>query len=787
VPSISAHRELALRLIAVFVRLACALWLAASVAAQSPSSVAGVVRDASGGVLPGVSVQIRSGTSVGNTVTDEFGAYRFDAVAPGTAELSFVLINFSAVRRHIDVPPEGMARADAVLYVTLYADVTVTGRQTFSNLADVTAPAENLVGVAQSASQGAVVARQIETRPIERAGEVLETVPGMIISQHSGEGKANQYYLRGFNLDHGTDFATTVAGVPVNMPTNAHGHGYSDLNFVIPELVSSVQYSKGPYFAEQGDFSSAGSATINYTNALDRPIIRVGGGDEGFGRALVAASHKVGPGHLLGAIEIEHNDGPWVTPDNYRKINAVARYSSGDALNAFAITGMAYRAEWNSTDQIPERAVAEGVIGRFGALDPTDGGDTYRYSGTFEWQRSHNNAVTRVSAYGIGYDLDLYSNFTFFLDDPVRGDQFHQADHRFVSGAKASHRRLTRWHGRLVQNTLGVQVRNDDITNVGLYHTEARALLGTVRQDSVVQTSLGGYAQNETEWTPHLRTLAGIRVDGYRFSVDANNPLNGGVVTSGITSPKGGVVVGPFKGTEFYANAGFGFHSNDARGATIAVDPVSGAPVEPVTPLVRAKGAEAGIRTVAVPHLQSTLALWSLRFDSELVFAGDAGTTEAGRPSHRYGVEWANYYSPRPWLILDGDVAVSRAHFTDADPVGNQIPGSVESVVSAGIAVDSLHHIFGSVRLRYFGPRPLIEDNSVRSEATSLVNIQGGYRLAKNVRIAADVFNLFDSPGSDIAYYYASRLPGEPAGGVNDIHFHPALPRTIRIHLVVGF
>jgi hypothetical protein len=761
--------------------------MAASMSAQPSSNIAGVVRDELGGVLPGVSVEIRSGTSARNTVTNELGAYRFDAVPLGPAQLSFALINFSTVRRRIDMSREGTIRADAVLHVTLYADVTVTARQTFSNLADVASPAENLVGVAQSASQGAIVARQIETRPIERAGDVLETVPGLITSQHSGEGKANQYYLRGFNLDHGTDFATTVAGAPVNMPTNAHGHGYSDLNFVIPELVSGVQYSKGPYFADQGDFSSAGSANINYTNALDRPIVRVGGRDQGFARALVAASRKVGSGQLLGAIELEHNDGPWATPDNYRKINAVARYSSGDALNAFSVTGMAYRAEWNSSDQIPQRAVTDGSIGRFGAIDPTDGGNTYRYSGTVEWQRSHNDAITRVSAYAIGYDLDLFSNFTFFLDDPVRGDQFHQADHRFVSGAKASHRKLNRWGGRLVQNTLGVQLRNDDITNVGLYHTESRVLLDTVRQDAVMQTSVAGYVQNEIEWAAHLRTLAGFRMDGYRFRVDASNPLNGGVVDAGIASPKGGVVVGPFNGTEFYANAGFGFHSNDARGATITVDPTTGATAEPVTPLVRAKGAEVGVRTVAVPHLQSTFTTWMLDFDSELVFAGDAGTTEAGRPSHRYGIEWANYYSARPWLIFDGDVAVSRAHFTDTNPVGNQIPGSVETVVSAGVAVDRFHSVFASARLRYFGPRPLIEDHSVRSEATSLVNIAGGYRLGKNVKIAVEVFNLLDSTATDVDYYYASRLPGEPAGGVEDIHFHPALPRTARMQLIVAF
>ena len=389
--------------------------------------------------------------------------------------------------------------------------------------------------------------------------------------------------------------------------------------------------------------------------------------------------------------------------------------------------------------------------------------------------------------YGIGYNLNLFSDFTYFLDDPVRGDQFHQADHRFITGAKVSHRRIGHWLGHEVQNTFGVQLRNDAVPTVGLYHTQARQLVDIVRQDAVVETSAAAYAQNETAWAPWLRTIAGVRVDGYRFRVDASDPQNSGTRGAGIVSPKGGAIIGPFRGTEFYVNAGLGFHSNDARGTTITRDPSTGEAVDPVTPLVRATGAEVGVRTVTARHLQTTLTLWTLSLASELVFAGDAGTTEASRPSHRYGVEFANYYAPRPWLMLDGDVSWSSAHFTAVDPVGDLIPGSVETVLSAGATVDSLHHVIGSVRLRYFGPRPLIEDNSVRSKATSLANLEAGYKFSKNAKLVLDVFNLFDAKDSDIDYYYASRLPGEPLSGIDDIHLHPTLPRTARLNLVFGF
>ena len=355
---------------------------------------------------------------------------------------------------------------------------------------------------------------------------------------------------------------------------------------------------------------------------------------------------------------------------------------------------------------------------------------------------------------------------------------------------KISHRRIARWGSRLVQNTFGAQVRNDDITNVGLYHTEARRLLDTTRQDAVVETSGGVYAQNEIAWTPTLRTTAGLRADGYRFSVVPSRALdavNGGTTNAGLVSPKGGIVVGPFSGTELYANGGFGFHSNDARGVTITRAPRSGEAVDRVTPLVRAKGAEVGVRTVAIPHLQSSLSVWSLSLASELVFVGDAGTTDVGRPSRRYGVEWANYYHPRPWLIFDGDVSLSRAHFTDIDSAGDRIPGSVESVVSFGGTVDSLRNVFGSVRVRYFGPRPLVEDDAVRSAATRLINLEGGYRIAKGIRLALDVFNLLNAGHSDIDYYYRSRLASEPSGGIDDVHFHPTLPRTARLHLEFAF
>jgi outer membrane receptor protein involved in Fe transport len=403
-----------------------------------------------------------------------------------------------------------------------------------------------------------------------------------------------------------------------------------------------------------------------------------------------------------------------------------------------------------------------------------------------EWQHGTGTTLSKIQAYGLGYDLDLISNFTFFLDDPVHGDQQEQVDHRFATGVKAFQKRQTRWGSHPVQNTFGVQIRNDNVMNIALYHTEKRVRLDTRGQASALVTSGGVYAENQVEWAPWLRTTLGIRGDGSRYKVDAIDPANSGTASAGIISPKAEATFGPWRSTEFYLNAGRGFHSNNALGTTITRDN-EGKPIERVTPLVAATGGEVGVRTVAVPHLQSTVSLWTLRLGSELLYNGDVGATEPGPSSKRFGLEFANYYSPRRWLIFDGDVSWSRARFAEFNPDGQYVPEAVGVVVSGGASVDNYHRAFGSLRLRYFGPRALVADNSVRSQATRLLNAQGGYQATKNLRVNLDVFNLTNAVASDIDYYFASRLIGEPARGVEDIHLHPATPRTVRVSMIVGF
>jgi len=615
---------------------------------------------------------------------------------------------------------------------------------------------------------------------------VLEAVPGVIISQHSGEGKANQYYLRGFNLDHGTDFAVHVDGMPLNLPTHGHGQGYADLNFLIPELVEHIHYRKGPYYADEGDFSAAGAAHVHLARSFNANFAEVKLGSYGYRRSLFGGSTAFGDGKLLGALEVAQDNGPWQNPEQLRKLNGVLRYSRGDEKNGFTITGMAYSSHWNATDQIAQRALDQGVVGRFGAIDPTDGGRSSRQSVSAQWASSDANSSTRASAYVVRSDLKLFSNFTYFLRDPVNGDQFEQVDRRTVSGAQASHTWRTAFiGGREIEHTGGIQLRSDNIGQVGLFNTAARERLSTVRDDSVRQSMTSLYYLNSVTWTPWLRTQAGIRSDYLDYRVNSDNSLNSGSGNASLLSPKIGLVLGPWSNVEYFFNAGTGFHSNDVRGATITVDPATGSPADRVTPLVRAKGAEVGVRASPFKGVQTSVALWRLDIASELVFAGDAGTTQASRASRREGVEWSNYAKLSSRLTGDFDVNLSRARFKDDDAAGNYIPGSVETTASAGLTYAS-GPWSGGLRMRYFGPRPLIEDNSQRSGSSLLVNAKLGYEVTKQVRLGMEVLNLFNRKVDDITYFYESRLRNEPAG-VLDKHFHPAEPRTLRVSAMLQF
>jgi hydrogenase/urease accessory protein HupE/outer membrane receptor protein involved in Fe transport len=659
--------------------------------------------------------------------------------------------------------------------------------------------AASQVGIADSASQGSVGQAQLKYRPITRPGEVLETVPGLIATQHSGEGKASQYFLRGFNLDHGTDFLTQIDGVPVNQLSHSHGQGWTDTNFLIPELIETLDYKKGSNYAENGDFSSTGSANIHYFRELPQNIVKFTGGMFDYYRGMVAGSHKLGDGNLLYGAESVHNNGPWTVGNDYLKFNGVLRYSEEHGDHGWSITGMATKSDWYSTDQIPLKPVNQGKLDRFSTIDPTDGGDSQRYSLTGEWHRQDAESETKLVAYGVYSKLHLFSNFTFFLDNPTGcknpnpdgrcGDQFGQPDDRWTTGFKGSHTLFHKLGDADSETTFGFQVRNDNIQNA-LTKSKAQIEYGITRQDNIWVTSISPYAENKTRWNDWFRTNVGVRFDGFRFDVNNSNvSQNNGERYDGLVSPKLGFVFGPWADTEFYLNGGLGYHSNDARGINTRIDPVSNKAVDRADPLVRTYSAEAGVRSTWVKGLQSTLAIWWLDIDSELLFVGDAGTTEASRPSRRYGLEFNNYYSPTDWLTFDADLSFSHSRFrNNVIGEGNHIPNSVETVIAAGATFHDVYGgFFGGPRLRFFGPRTLIEDNSKRSESTLLVSAMLGYEVNKNLSFQAEVFNILNREDDGITYFYQSKpFINEPANN-GDFHFHPVEPVSFRLGFTAKF
>lgn len=639
----------------------------------------------------------------------------------------------------------------------------------------VTGKAESLIGEASTASKGQTSSEELTERPFLRRGELLESVPGVIITQHSGDGKANQYFVRGFNLDHGTDFSIFMDGQPVNFVTHAHGQGYADLNPIIPELVETLDYWKGPYFGELGDLSTAGAARFRFFDRLPQGIASVTLGEHDFYRGLLADTIDFSDASsgLTYALEYNYYDGPWKMPSNSERINGFLKYFKDSGPDKFSLTAMAYTGEWDSTDQIPKRLIEDGTLDRFGNLDDTLGGESDRYSIMGVWDRQNTNGRTHADFYVGYYDLDLFSNFTYFLDNPVQGDQFEQKDERWFLGGEVRRE----WDfGTKDSVTIGLQTRTDFLNEIGLYKTDRRERIETVRQDDVTVSTLGLYATANYHLNDWFRIQPSVRADGFHFDVESGDGLNSGTDSDAIVSPKLNLIFGPWADTELYVNGGYGFHSNDARGVTLDDDSVD--------PLVRTYGGEFGVRTEAVENFVSTLAFFYLHSDSELLYVGDAGTSEAGPATVRYGVEWSTYWRPTDWVMVDNEITLAEGKLQNVGS-DDEIPGSVPFTWNSGVTIGKSEGMFGTLRGRYFSPRPLIEDGSEKSRASFQVNTRIGYRK-NDWEVSLDCLNLLGRDDNDIEYFYESQTAGELTS-VEGIHLHPSEPRTFRVSLTRRF
>ncbi|HUA52917.1 MAG TPA: TonB-dependent receptor [Candidatus Sulfotelmatobacter sp.] len=699
----------------------------------------------------------------------------------------------------------------------------------------VTASRRDLLGTASTASEGVVDDQEIQLTPAYRPGQVLETVPGLTATVHSGEGKANQYLMRGYNLDHGTDLETYVDGMPINQPTHAHGQGYTDLNFMMPELANQISYTKGPYYANVGDFGAVGSARIDYRDTIENQAT-VGVGTLGYERVFTAGSQPVGAGQFLGAAEFQHYDGPFVVPDDERKENLVLRYSEGGQAEGFSITGMFYHNDWTNTTDIPLRAITDGAVpNRFGSLDPSDGGNALRASLSGNYHGELGPGQLAASAFYIYNQLDLFNDFTHFLVDPMHGDQEDQFETRNVVGGGASYTLPATVAGLDNEFLLGTSIRYDTL-NVGRLPSQGQVALTPLQtasdpasfsnNDDVNLFAGALYLQTTTHWMPTVRTVLGLRED-YQYGTDHDllaalhetaGYTNGGTRAQSLPQPKGSVIYAPRPDLEFYLSGGEGFHSADLRG--VNQDRYAALGLPGTSLLARQWGEEIGVRANVRKDLALTFAVYNLWQQSETIIDPDVGMDSAGPPSERYGFEVNATYQIRQWLELYGSFSGNHARFTrpfddGTGHVGEYITDAPAMAGSLALYLHDLGPWSGGLAYRYLGDYPLssgpcmnaaaVHDfpgvatscanapttpGQVNGKGYGQLNLDVHYAIAPTWRASFGIYNLLNTHAAAAEFWYVDRLQSEIAAypqGRADVHQHPLEPLMARIGLTMLF
>jgi hypothetical protein len=690
-----------------------------------------------------------------------------------------------------------------------------------------------LLGTADTASEGVIDDQELQLAPQYRPGQLLETIPGLIVTLHSGEGKANQYLLRGYNLDHGTDLETYVDGMPINQPTHAHGQGYTDLNFMIPELAGRLSYTKGPYYADVGDFGAVGSVRVGYRDTIEDQLSATLG-SLGFQRLFSAGSQPMGNGNLLAAVEVQHYDGPFVTPDDARKENFVLRYSQGDDRNGYSLTAMLYHQLWTNTTDIPIRAITEGLVpNRFGTLDPTDGGRAWRSSLSFSDHATVGDGQLTSSAFFIDNQLHLWNDFTHFLVDPAHGDQEDQFENRRAFGAKTGYTLPVTWGSIPNVITVGALTR-EDLVYVGRLPSLDRVPLPAAddppsfsNEDQVYLFAGAAWAQATTRWSPHFRSVLGFRAD-YQHGTDIDylaamhqqsGPGYGGYSNSGtarqvLPQPKASLIFTPADAVELYLSAGRGFHSADIRGVNQATSIDLGLPHTPL--LAKQEGQEIGVRANPRPNLSLTFAYYNLWQQSETIIDPDLGQDAAGPPSRRYGYEINVTYQINRYLELYGSYSGDHTHFTrpfddGTGHLGEYITDAPLATGALALYLMNLGRWSGGLDYRYLGNYPLSSGPCVDSAAehdfgtpcaaspTKAAlgqvdgkgfgewNLDAHYAFGSGWSASLGIYNLLNTHAYSAMFWYVDRLAGEPAAGVADVHEHPLEPLMARFTLTKRF
>ena len=762
---------------AVFYGL-CAIGLAVvhPAAAQGTAALRGTVADSlTGRPLVGVSAGL-VGQPRGAS-TDALGQFRLGELKPGTYALRIGTLGYTFKNQSVTL----VAGETRVLAITLATSNI--------NLAEVT------VSQPLDPNQTLAAISHIDQtlRPLNSAQDLLRLVPGLFLAQHAGGGKAEQIFVRGFDADHGTDFSVNIDGLPVNMVSHAHGQGYADFHFVIPETVEQLKVYKGPYTARFGDFATAGAAEFTTKTSLDHRLVKVEAGQYNTYRAL-ALFDVLGAHHLLSrkpesayvAAEYNFTNSYFDNPQHFKRFNGLAKYTGQlSEKTSLTLLGSHFTSNWNASGQIPNRAVTEGLISRFGSLDPSEGGRTDRTNAyAILTTALPHDAVLRQQVYYTRYHFNLFSNFTFFKNDPVNGDEIAQRDTgRNLYGYTGTYDRDDYLGSKTLHTTLGVGTRLDG-TGLQLLHAAQRQVLDTVSMGRLHEQNVNAYLEETLTLTPRLTVNAALRADMFVFDfrgtvtdpTGATGPLNGRVTTARV-SPKLNLYYQLSPTMQLFARSGMGFHSNDARAVVRGTNASQALP--------RATGAEVGSTLKPVPSLVVNAALWTLHSQDELVYSGDAGTTESAGPSRRFGIDVSGRYQLSNRFFLDADANFSHGRLVSVPEGKNHIPLAPTFTSIGGLTYRQAKGLSGSLRYRYLDARPAIEDNSIRARGYFLLDAVLSYTRPR-YQVGATVQNLLNTEWDEAQFATDSRLRNE-ASPVNELNFTPGTPFYLKLNTSLFF
>jgi len=738
------------------------------------ATLRGTVADSASGLrLSGTGLRLEGPTGTTTTATDELGSFRLGGLAAGTYTL----------------------RATSLGYGTRTQTVTLAAGQISTVALGLPAVALNLreVTIAQprdpNQSLAAITHIDQVLRPVNSAQDLLPLVPGLFIAQHAGGGKAEQIFIRGFDVDHGTDFNVSIDGLPVNMVSHAHGQGYADMHFAIPETVDALRVYKGPYTARFGDFATAGAGEFSTKTSLDHSLAKVEIGRFDTRRAVVLLNVLPQGKHLLSkqaesaylASEYTFTDSYFQSPQNFKRFNGMGKYTGLlSERTSLMLLGSHFSSNWDASGQVPERAVREGLISRFGAIDDTEGGRTNRTNATAVLTTTlPGEAVLRQQAYYSRYNFNLYSNFTFFLENEGQGDQIRQSEARNIYGYTGTYERTGQLGTKSLRSTLGVGTRIDAI-DLALRNAVKRQVTDTIVSGRVYEQNLNAYLDEVLIVTDQFTVNASLRADYFIFRFRGQQAdSTSGRATKARISPKLNLYYDLTPNVQLFARSGFGFHSNDARAVVVNRD-------DSLQALPRAIGYEVGSTFKPVPALVVNAALWALHLQDELVYVGDGGFVESSGRTRRFGADVALRYQLSRVLFADVDVNYAYGRAVGAPKGENYIPLAPSFTSIGGLTLKQPTGLSASLRYRHLNDRPANEDNSVRARGYFLLDAVVSYSFGR-FQFGASAENLLNEEWNQAQFDTQSRLPGEPTEGVSELHYTPGTPFFVKGNVSVSF